>query len=144
MQSEPRSKYYSKNSLREDKHCKSIPVQTPHASANTSQRQPEALSEQQIQNPPPSSRPAPPPPPTNNSDLNSSELYRCWDSCCNGRTFSSKSNFARHQREKRRGRDAADLKCSFCGVGFTRATARHAHETERRCRNSGGNVSADR
>ncbi|KAI4730321.1 hypothetical protein E4T49_01903 [Aureobasidium sp. EXF-10728] len=68
----------------------------------------------------------------------SSDLPRCWDPCCNGRTFSNNSNLARHQREKR-GSDA-NLKCSFCGVKFSRSSAKKVHETERRCRNVGGNA----
>ncbi|KEQ59429.1 uncharacterized protein M437DRAFT_57078, partial [Aureobasidium melanogenum CBS 110374] len=63
---------------------------------------------------------------------------RCWDSCCNGRTFSNNSNLARHQREKRGG--STKLKCSICGTGFSRSSARNAHEAEKRCRNAGGSV----
>ncbi|KAI5247039.1 hypothetical protein E4T42_06163 [Aureobasidium subglaciale] len=72
---------------------------------------------------------------TNNSRplSNDRELPRCWNSCCNGRTFSTQSNLVRHQREKRG--VGTDLKCSFCGVGFSRSGARKAHEAERRCRN---------
>ncbi|THZ17580.1 hypothetical protein D6C91_05854 [Aureobasidium pullulans] len=64
-------------------------------------------------------------------------LSRCWLPCCNGRTFSNQSNLARHQREKRGG--GAKLKCSFCGVGFSRSSARDKHEAERRCRNGSAN-----
>ncbi|KEQ99973.1 hypothetical protein AUEXF2481DRAFT_206752 [Aureobasidium subglaciale EXF-2481] len=72
---------------------------------------------------------------TNNSRplSNDRELPHCWNSCCNGRTFSTQSNLVRHQREKRG--VGTDLKCSFCGVGFSRSGARKAHEAERRCRN---------
>jgi hypothetical protein len=109
-----------------------------HTNTNTSKRQPGAAPEHQIQTlQQSSSLSAPSNPQTNISTPTTSEPLRCWDSCCNGRTFSNKSNFTRHQREKRNGR--AELKCCFCGVGFTRATAKQAHEAERRCRNSGGN-----
>ncbi|THZ85802.1 hypothetical protein D6C84_03037, partial [Aureobasidium pullulans] len=64
-------------------------------------------------------------------------LPRCWLPCCNGRTFSNQSNLARHQREKRGG--GAKSKCSFCGVGFSRSSARDKHEAERRCRNGSAN-----
>ncbi|KAI5271214.1 hypothetical protein E4T47_05457 [Aureobasidium subglaciale] len=64
---------------------------------------------------------------------NGRELPRCWNSCCNGRTFSTQSNLVRHQREKRG--VGTDLKCSFCGVEFSRSSARKTHEAERRCRN---------
>ncbi|THY00812.1 hypothetical protein D6D03_06262, partial [Aureobasidium pullulans] len=64
-------------------------------------------------------------------------LPRCWLPCCNGRTFSNQSNLARHQREKRG--EGAKMKCSFCGVGFSRSSARDKHEAERRCRNGSAN-----
>ncbi|THX44429.1 hypothetical protein D6D11_07875 [Aureobasidium pullulans] len=63
-------------------------------------------------------------------------LPRCWLPCCNGRTFSTQSNLARHQREKRG--EGAKMKCSFCGVGFSRGSARDKHEAERRCRDNTG------
>ncbi|THZ60481.1 hypothetical protein D6C85_09768, partial [Aureobasidium pullulans] len=64
-------------------------------------------------------------------------LPRCWLPCCNGRIFSNQSNLARHQREKRG--EGAKLKCSSCGVGFSRGSARDKHEAERRCRNVSAN-----
>jgi hypothetical protein len=138
VQSEFRFENYSKSS-RGDDYCNDTLDLLPYTNTNTSHRQSEAPTEHHIRtSQQPSTQFAPSDPPTNVTDPNPSELHRCWDSCCNGRTFSTKSNFTRHQRERLKGR--AELKCSFCGVGFTRATARHAHEAERRCRNSGGDT----
>ncbi|KAM5470514.1 hypothetical protein MferCBS49748_002330 [Microsporum ferrugineum] len=58
--------------------------------------------------------------------------FQCWDSCCNGRQFSNKSNFIRHQRERRG--ESYKLRCSFCDAVFSRSSARNAHEASRRCR----------
>ncbi|PKY01215.1 hypothetical protein P168DRAFT_60114 [Aspergillus campestris IBT 28561] len=60
------------------------------------------------------------------------EPYRCWESCCNGRVFSTRSNLIRHQRERKG--ESAKLRCSFCGAVFLRSSARNAHESARRCR----------
>ncbi|THX19126.1 hypothetical protein D6D17_01565 [Aureobasidium pullulans] len=83
-------------------------------------------------------------PPTSSTTTNQTatisapaHLPRCWLPCCNGRTFSNQSNLARHQREKRG--EGAKMKCSFCGVGFSRNSARDKHEAERRCRNGSAN-----
>ncbi|THX02710.1 hypothetical protein D6D13_08121 [Aureobasidium pullulans] len=85
-------------------------------------------------------------PPTSSTTTNQTatisapaHLPRCWLPCCNGRTFSNQSNLARHQREKRG--QGAKMKCSFCGVGFSRSSAKDKHEAERRCRN--GSVNND-
>ncbi|KAI9847159.1 MAG: hypothetical protein M1837_003021 [Sclerophora amabilis] len=59
---------------------------------------------------------------------------RCFDTCCNGKQFSNKSNLVRHQRERRG--EAAKLRCSFCDAVFSRSSARNSHEAERRCRQS--------
>lgn len=76
---------------------------------------------------------------THDAANSSSNLPRCWGRCCNGRAFSTPSNLARHQREKRG--EAAKLRCSFCNATFSRSSARNAHETEKRCRNDNINVS---
>ncbi|THW94700.1 hypothetical protein D6D15_01877, partial [Aureobasidium pullulans] len=83
-------------------------------------------------------------PPTSSTTTNQTatisapaHLPRCWLLCCNGRTFSNQSNLARHQREKRG--EGGKMKCSFCGVGFSRSSARDKHEAERRCRNGSAN-----
>ncbi|KAG2005118.1 hypothetical protein GB937_009077 [Aspergillus fischeri] len=55
-----------------------------------------------------------------------SETARCWESCCNGRLFSNRSNLIRHQRERRG--ESAKLPCSFCDAVFLRSSARNAHE----------------
>ncbi|KAE8152198.1 hypothetical protein BDV25DRAFT_138139 [Aspergillus avenaceus] len=61
-----------------------------------------------------------------------SDALRCWESCCNGRTFSNRSNLIRHQRERRG--EKVKLRCSFCDAVFSRRSARDAHEAGRRCR----------
>ncbi|OJD22470.1 hypothetical protein ACJ73_06180 [Blastomyces percursus] len=61
-----------------------------------------------------------------------SNPFRCWEPCCNGRQFSNKSNFIRHQRERRG--ELPKLRCSFCDATFSRSSARNAHEASRRCR----------
>lgn len=61
-----------------------------------------------------------------------SEAFRCLESCCNGRLFSTRSNLIRHQRERRG--ESAKLRCSFCDAVFLRSSARNAHEAARRCR----------
>ncbi|PKX97284.1 uncharacterized protein P174DRAFT_106517 [Aspergillus novofumigatus IBT 16806] len=60
------------------------------------------------------------------------ETLRCWESCCNGRLFSNRSNLIRHQRERRG--ESAKMRCSFCDAVFLRSSARNAHEASRRCR----------
>ncbi|KKZ64715.1 hypothetical protein EMCG_09387 [[Emmonsia] crescens] len=61
-----------------------------------------------------------------------SGLFFCREPCCNGRQFSNKSNFIRHQRERRG--ELPKLRCSFCNAVFSRSSARNAHEATRRCR----------
>ncbi|KAE8139792.1 hypothetical protein BDV38DRAFT_280709 [Aspergillus pseudotamarii] len=61
-----------------------------------------------------------------------SDTLRCWESCCNGRVFSNRSNLIRHQRERRG--ESAKLRCSFCDAVFSRRAARDTHEAARRCR----------
>ena len=56
---------------------------------------------------------------------------RCWDHGCNGREFSSKSNFVRHKKEKEG--EAAVLICPLCGATFTRSSARDTHMTRQSC-----------
>ncbi|KAB8251108.1 hypothetical protein BDV35DRAFT_340061 [Aspergillus flavus] len=60
------------------------------------------------------------------------DTLRCWESCCNGRAFSNRSNLTRHQRERRG--QSAKLRCSFCDAVFSRRAARDTHEAARRCR----------
>ncbi|KAI0009464.1 hypothetical protein F4779DRAFT_627830 [Xylariaceae sp. FL0662B] len=56
---------------------------------------------------------------------------RCWDHGCNGREFSSKSNFMRHIKE----RSGASTKCvcPLCGAIFTRNSARDTHLAKQSC-----------
>lgn len=52
--------------------------------------------------------------------------FQCWDHGCNGRIFSTLSNYRRHCREKKllvEGR----ISCPVCGKRFTRTSARDAH-----------------
>ncbi|KAE8160975.1 hypothetical protein BDV40DRAFT_201104 [Aspergillus tamarii] len=67
-----------------------------------------------------------------NQTLQKPDTLRCWESCCNGRTFSNRSNLIRHQRERRG--ESAKLRCSFCDAVFSRRAARDTHEAARRCR----------
>ncbi|OTA91159.1 hypothetical protein M434DRAFT_13361 [Hypoxylon sp. CO27-5] len=57
--------------------------------------------------------------------------HRCWDHGCNGREFSSKSNFVRHVKE----RSGASTKgvCPLCGAIFTRNSARDTHLAKQSC-----------
>ena len=63
-------------------------------------------------------------------NINKSQV-RCWQHGCNGRTFSSLSNYRRHCREKRLNRLPT---CSRCGRGFSRTGARNSHYQQRRCK----------
>ncbi|KAI5863028.1 hypothetical protein GGS23DRAFT_596798 [Durotheca rogersii] len=56
---------------------------------------------------------------------------RCWDHGCNGREFSSKSNFVRHVKE-RAGTSAKGV-CPLCGAVFTRNSARDTHLAKQSC-----------
>ncbi|KAI0380214.1 hypothetical protein F5Y04DRAFT_257724 [Hypomontagnella monticulosa] len=64
-------------------------------------------------------------------DDRSSGKHRCWDHGCNGREFSSKSNFVRHVKE----RSGASTKgvCPLCGAIFTRNSARDTHLAKQSC-----------
>ncbi|KAI0849569.1 hypothetical protein F5Y00DRAFT_268983 [Daldinia vernicosa] len=57
--------------------------------------------------------------------------HQCWDHGCNGREFSSKSNFVRHVKE----RSGASTKgvCPLCGAIFTRNSARDTHLAKQSC-----------
>ena len=56
---------------------------------------------------------------------------QCWQHGCNGRTFSSLSNYRRHCREKGLNRQPT---CPECGRGFSRRGARDSHYQKRRCK----------
>ncbi|KAK9798731.1 putative C2H2-type domain-containing protein [Seiridium cardinale] len=59
------------------------------------------------------------------------ERPRCWDHGCNGREFSSMSNYVRHARE--RAHANAKCTCPLCGAIFTRRTARNTHLAKQSC-----------
>lgn len=65
------------------------------------------------------------------SMMDHSGKHRCWDHGCNGREFSSKSNFVRHVKE----RSGASTKgvCPLCGAIFTRNSARDTHLAKQSC-----------
>lgn len=65
------------------------------------------------------------------SEDRSSGKHRCWDHGCNGREFSSKSNFVRHVKE----RSGVSTKgvCPLCGAIFTRNSARDTHLAKQSC-----------
>lgn len=68
---------------------------------------------------------------------------RCWDHGCNGRAFSTHSNFLRHQREKNG--QASKSSCPRCGAMFTRKTAMNGHMLHEKCkRRSGYSSSSER
>jgi hypothetical protein len=68
---------------------------------------------------------------------------RCWDHGCNGRAFSTHSNYLRHQREKNG--QATKSVCPRCGAMFTRKTAMNGHMLHDKCkRRSGHSSSSDR
>jgi hypothetical protein len=56
---------------------------------------------------------------------------RCWDHGCNGREFSSKSNFMRHIKE-RSGASAKPI-CPLCGAVFARNSGRDRHLAKQSC-----------
>jgi len=62
--------------------------------------------------------------------LNSS-CIRCWQHGCDGRTFSSLSNYRRHCKEKNQHQSKAV--CYRCGRSFSRTAGRDLHYSERRC-----------
>lgn len=49
----------------------------------------------------------------------------CWNSCCNGRSFSSNSALLRHKREK--AGTAQRFLCALCSRDFSRSKARENH-----------------
>ena len=63
-------------------------------------------------------------------NINKSQV-QCWQHGCNGRTFSSLSNYRRHCREKRLNQQPT---CPRCGRGFSRPGARDSHYQKRRCK----------
>ncbi|THZ03699.1 hypothetical protein D6C93_02877 [Aureobasidium pullulans] len=54
---------------------------------------------------------------------------RCWLHGCDGRTFSSLSNYRRHCKEKR----THGISCSRCARKFSRNAARNEHFEQMRC-----------
>lgn len=56
----------------------------------------------------------------------------CWDHGCNGREFSTHSNYLRHRREK----EGQSMKyhCHKCRATFTRTTARNGHVNNDKCK----------
>ena len=63
--------------------------------------------------------------------VNSHVKPRCWDHGCNGREFSSRSNFVRHKKEREG--EAAKVLCPLCDAVFSRASARDTHLTKQSC-----------
>lgn len=57
--------------------------------------------------------------------------HRCFDHGCNGRSFSSRSNLRRHQRE--RARLTRILPCPLCGAKFYRRWTRNQHVLRASC-----------
>ncbi|KAI1460006.1 hypothetical protein F4805DRAFT_419569 [Annulohypoxylon moriforme] len=70
-------------------------------------------------------------PSSEDRSMDRSGKHRCWDHGCNGREFSSKSNFVRHVKE----RSGASTKgvCPLCGAIFTRNSARDTHLAKQSC-----------
>ena len=65
------------------------------------------------------------------ASVNTDVKPQCWDHGCNGREFSSKSNFVRHKKEKEG--EAANAACPLCGGVFTRNSARDTHMAKQSC-----------
>jgi hypothetical protein len=65
------------------------------------------------------------------ASVNANVKPRCWDHGCEGREFSSKSNFIRHKKEK--DGEAAKVTCPLCGGIFTRTSARDTHLAKQSC-----------
>jgi hypothetical protein len=59
------------------------------------------------------------------------EKPRCWDHGCNGREFSSPSNFRRHVRE--RSGEVSKPMCHLCGAVFARTSGRDRHIAKKSC-----------
>ena len=68
---------------------------------------------------------------TEDASVNTDVKPQCWDHGCNGREFSSKSNFVRHKKEKEG--EAAGAACPLCGGVFTRNSARDTHMAKQSC-----------
>jgi hypothetical protein len=58
--------------------------------------------------------------------------YACWQHGCNGRTFTTLSNYRRHCKE--RSFRYARPQCPRCGQQFSREAARDTHYNQQRCR----------
>lgn len=56
---------------------------------------------------------------------------RCWEHGCNGRRFSTRGNFVRHQKE--RANRGTKVLCPACGAIFSRTTARDKHLINQSC-----------
>jgi len=68
---------------------------------------------------------------------------RCWEHGCNGRAFSTHSNYLRHLREK--SGQSTKSTCPRCGQTFTRKTAMNGHMLHEKCkRRSEHSSSSDR
>ncbi|KAF2722287.1 hypothetical protein K431DRAFT_266617 [Polychaeton citri CBS 116435] len=61
-------------------------------------------------------------------------LPRCYQHGCDGRSFTSLSNYRRHCREKASAKPKPT--CERCGQRFTRMTARDIHFSQMRCKRS--------
>ncbi|ETN39683.1 uncharacterized protein HMPREF1541_05909 [Cyphellophora europaea CBS 101466] len=66
---------------------------------------------------------------------------QCWDHGCNGRQFSTFSNLLRHQREK--SGSAMKAMCPYCGIEFTRTTARNGHMYGGKCKGRSDRASSE-
>lgn len=60
------------------------------------------------------------------------QVYYCWSHGCNGRSFSSLTNYRRHIREKS-GMYSRAI-CPQCGQQFVRVNARDQHVAKQRCK----------
>jgi hypothetical protein len=64
--------------------------------------------------------------------LTQKTTFQCWDHGCDGRKFSSLSNYRRHCRERIVTSEAM-ICCPYCGQRFTRTSGRDAHIERGRC-----------
>jgi hypothetical protein len=58
-------------------------------------------------------------------------LIRCWLHGCNGRSFTHRSNYRRHCREK--SKQQVGFSCLLCGKHFTRKASWKIHFDQQRC-----------
>lgn len=58
--------------------------------------------------------------------------FQCWDHGCDGRSFSSLSNYRRHCRERSTTTETV-FHCPHCSQTFTRASGRNMHVERGRC-----------